>query len=162
MLNDDDASLSDQTIAGIISRAAVDIKHADRAHRQAAIRDLSDLCWKVGVRARAAIPVWLELLADEDEKIGESASYGLRNCAPDSIEPLIEQLRHNNPAIRERACSSFGSIGREAMLAADSILPLLADPVQKVRSRAAWALGVIRDARQRTIAALFDMARSET
>jgi HEAT repeat protein len=162
MLLDDETSLSDRTIAEIISGVAADIKQADRAHRQAAIRGLADLCWKVGVRARAAIPIWLELLADEDKDIGESASYGLSNCAPESIEPLIEQLRHDNPTIRERACSSFGTIGKEAFLAADSILPLLADPVQKVRARAAWALSLIEDARQRTIAALFDMTRSGT
>jgi HEAT repeat protein len=162
MLIDDDASLSDQTIAEIIFRVATEIRHADSAHRQTAIRDLSNLCWKVRVRARAAIPIWLELLADEDKEIGESASYGLSNCAPDSIEPLIEQLRHDNPTIRQRACSSFGTIGKEAILATDCILPLLADPVEEVRSRAAWALGLIGDARQHTIAALFNMARSGT
>jgi HEAT repeat protein len=119
--------------------------------RQTAIRDLSDLCRKVRVRARA-----------DDKEIGESASYGLSNSAPDSLEPLIDQLRHHNPTVRQRACSSFGTIGKEAIIAADSILPLLADPVQEVRSRAAWALGLIGDARQRTIAALFDMARAGT
>src|SRR5258707_8737869 len=159
---DDDASLSDQMIAEIIFRIATEMKHADKAQCQTAVRDLSDLCWKVRVRARAAIPVWLELLADEDKEIGECASFGLSNCAPDSIEPLIEQLGHDNPTVRQRACSSFGTIGKEAILAADSILPLLMDPVQEVRSRAAWALGLIGDARQHTIAALFDMARSGT
>lgn len=158
----DDPSLPDQTIAETIFRVSAEIKRTDGKHRQTAIRDLSDLCRKVRVRARAAIPIWLELLADEDKEIGESASYGLSHCAPDSIEPLIEQLTHHNPIVRKRACSSFGTIGKEAILATDSILPLLADPVQEVRSRAAWALGVIGDARQRTIAALFDMARSGT
>jgi HEAT repeat protein len=157
-----DPSLSDQAIAEIIFRVAAEIKHADGARRQTAIRDLSDLCRKVRVRARAAIPIWLELLADEDKEIGESASYGLSNSAPDSLEPLIDQLRHHNPIVRQRACSSFGTIGKEAIIAAHRILPLLADPVQEVRSRAAWALGLIGDARQRTIAALFDMARSGT
>jgi len=162
MLTDDNASLSDQTITEIIFRIATVIKHADKAQRQIAVRDLSELCWKVGVRARAAIPIWLELLADEDKEVGEWASYGLSNCVPDSIEPLIEQLRHHNPTRRQRACSSFGAIGKEAILAADRILPLLMDPVQQVRSRAAWALGQIGDARHHTIAALFDMASSGT
>jgi HEAT repeat protein len=157
-----DPSLSDQAIAEIIFRVAAEIKHADGARRQTAIRDLSDLCRKVRVRARAAIPIWLELLADEDKEIGESASYGLSHSAPDSLEPLIDQLRHHNPTVRQRACSSFGAIGKEAIIAAHSILPLLSDPVQEVRSRAAWALGLIGDARQRTIAALFDMARAGT
>jgi HEAT repeat protein len=157
-----DPSLSDQAIAEIIFRVAAEIKHADGARRQTAIRDLSDLCRKVRVRARAAIPIWLELLADDDKEIGESASYGLSNSAPDSLEPLIDQLRHHNPTVRQRACSSFGTIGKEAIIAAHSILPLLADPVQEVRSRAAWALGLIGDARQRTIAALFDTARAGT
>lgn len=158
----DEASLSDQKIAEIIFRVAAEIRHADRARRQTAVRDLSNLCRKVRVRARAAIPIWLELLADEDKEIGESASYGLSHCAPDSIEPLIEQLSHHNPTVRQRACSSLGTIGKDAILATPSILPLLADPLQEVRSRAAWALGLIGDARQRTIAALFDMARSGT
>ncbi|WFU16535.1 HEAT repeat domain-containing protein [Bradyrhizobium sp. CB3481] len=155
-----DPFLSDQKIAEIILRVASEIRHADRPRRQTAIRDLSDLCRKVRVRARAAIPVWLELLDDEDKEVGESASYGLSHCAPDSIEPLIEQLRHNNHLVRQRACSSFGTIGKEAVLATDSILPLLEDSAQAVRSRAAWALGLIGDGRQRTIAVLFDMART--
>ena len=155
----DDHSL---TIAEMIVRVSAEIERTDGKHRRAAVGDLSDLCRKVRVRARAAIPIWLELLADGDKEIGESASYGLSYCAPDSIEPLMEQLRHHNPIVRQRACSSFGTIGKEAILATQSILPLLADPVQEVRSRAAWALGAIGDSRQRTIAALFDMARSGT
>lgn len=157
-----DPFLSDQAVAEIIFRAAAEIRHADGARRQAAIRDLSDLCQKVRVRARAAIPIWLELLADQDKEVGESASYGLSNSAPESLDPLIDQLRHHNPTVRQRACSSFGIIGKEAIIAAHNILPLLADPVQEVRSRAAWALGLIGDARQRTIDALFDMARTGT
>jgi HEAT repeat protein len=160
--DDDDPSLSDQMIAEIIVRVATEIKHADKARRQTAIRDLSDLCWKAHVRARAAIPIWLELLASEDKEIGESASNGLSNCAPDSIEPLIEQLGHDSPAVRERACTSFGTIGKEAIVAATRILPLLADPIQAVRSRAAWALGLIGDSNQQTITALFGMVRSGT
>jgi len=126
-----DPSLSDQAIAEIIFRVAAEIKHADGARRQTAIRDLSDLCRKVRVRARAAIPIWLELLADEDKEIGESASYGLSNSAPDSLEPLIDQLRHHNPIVRQRACSSFGTIGKEAIIAAHRILPLLADSIDR-------------------------------
>jgi HEAT repeat protein len=162
MLIDDDGSLSDETIAEIIARAATDIEHADGAQRQTAVRDLSDLCWKIRNRGRAAIPVWLELLADEDKDIGESASYGLRNCVPDSIEPLIDRLGHRNPTVRRRACQSFGTMGKEAFPAADSILPLLKDSEQEVRSRAAWALGCMGDARPHTIAALFDMTSSGT
>lgn len=157
-----DRDLSDQEIAESVVRAAADIRHADRARRQTAIRDLWDLCRRVRVRARAAIPVWLELLADEDKEIGECASYSLSYTAPDSLEPLIDQLKHHNPTVRQRACSSLGTIGKEAIVAAHSVLPLLADPVEEVRSRAAWALGSIGDARQRTIEALFDMARAGT
>jgi HEAT repeat protein len=157
-----DPSLSDQAIAEIIFRVAGEIRHADGPRRQTAIRDLSDLCRKVRVRARAAIPIWLELLADADKEIGENASYGLSYSAPDSLEPLIDQLGHHNPTVRQRACSSFGTIGKEAIIAAHRIVLLLADPVQEVRSRAAWALGLIGDARQPTIAALFDMARAGT
>lgn len=160
MLSDRD--LSDQEIAESVFRAAAEVKHADRARRHTAIRDLWDLCRRVRVRARAVIPIWLELLADEDKEIGESAIYGLSYAAPDSLEPLIDQLRHHHPTVRQRACSSLGTIGKEAIAAAHSVLPLLADPVEEVRSRAAWALGSIGDARQRTIEALLDMARAGT
>lgn len=157
-----DPSLSDQAIAEIIFRVAAEIRHADGARRQTAVRDLSDLCRKVRVRARAAIPIWLELLADADKEIGENASYGLSYSAPDSLEPLIDQLGHHNPTVRQRSCSSFGIIGKEAIIAAHRIVPLLADPVQEVRSRAAWALGSIGDSSQQTITALFGMVRSGT
>lgn len=157
-----DLDFSDEAIAEIISCAAAEIKHADVARRQTAIRNLLDTCRQVRLRARAAIPIWLELLADDDKEIGESASYGLSYMTPESLEPLIEQLRHHHPAARKRACSSLAIIGKEAIIAAQSLLLLLADSVEEVRSQAAWALGQIGDARQRTIAALFDMVCAGT
>ena len=62
-----DPSLSDQAIAEIIFRVAAEIKHADGARRQTAIRDLSDLCRKVRARlyrpsaGRGAIDTGLNL-----------------------------------------------------------------------------------------------------
>jgi len=53
-------------------------------------------------------------------------------------------------------------MGDPAFAACDMLRAPLKDPVQEVRSRAAWALGLIHDTSNRTIAALFAMIRSGT
>ena len=55
---------------------------------------------------------------------------------PDS---LYRYFRHPDPALRSVAARAFGSLQTPA--AVDSLLPLLADPIEEVRVAAAYALG---------------------
>jgi HEAT repeat protein len=159
-VGENDADADERAIAQTIARAAAQVDSEDVEQRRRAVQELCDLCRNVRTRARAALPLLLESLADTDDRVGESALYGLRYCAPDSIEPLIDCLSSPDPLVRRRACASLGNIGDAALAACDMLRTLLKDPVQEVRSRAAWALGLIHDTSNRTIAALFAMMRS--
>jgi HEAT repeat protein len=149
-------------IAQEIARAAGSLADDKIEKRRDAASVLYDLCRNVGVQASAAIPLLLDLLADDDEAIGESASYGLAYCAPDSIESLIDQLRHPNPKVRRRSCSSLGTIGNPALAASGALRSLLSDPTQEARSRAAWALGSTGDIGPQTTGALLHMIETGT
>lgn len=104
----------------------------------------------------------MDALLESDEKLGESASWALAYCAPASVEPLIECLAHSCAHVRERAAHSLGNIGERARVAAPALRPRLNDAEQSVRSRVAWALGMIRDTDLSTLTALFSMAERGT
>src|ERR1700730_6417923 len=161
-MGENDADADERAIVQTIARAAAQVDSEDVEQRRRAVHKLCDLCRKVRTRARAALPLLLKSLADTDDRVGESALYGLRYCAPDSIEPLIDCLSSPDPLVRRRACESLGNIGDAAFAACDMLRALLTDSVQEVRRRAAWALGLIHDTSNRTIAALFAMMRSGT
>jgi HEAT repeat protein len=130
--------------------------------RRAGVEGLYELAIKLGPRIAESIPVLVEALLESDEKLGESASWALAYCAPESVEPLIECLAHSCAHVRERAAHSLGNIGPCAMVAAPALRQGLTDAEQSVRSRAAWALGMIRDTGFSTLTALFSMAQRGT
>jgi HEAT repeat protein len=150
----------EKTVAQEISKLAAEIQSPDLERRRSAAQEIYDLCYNAPELAKPAIPVLLPCLADPDEKIGESALWGLKYCAPESIEPLIDCLADPRALVRERASHSLGNIGDEAAPAGDALRKLLGDPAAEVRTRAAWAIGLIHDTSERTIAALFEMAKS--
>jgi cyclophilin family peptidyl-prolyl cis-trans isomerase/HEAT repeat protein len=59
--------------------------------------------------------------------------------------PLREALSHPNPAVRRQGALAVGRIGDSAGV--DLVLPLLNDTVPTVRAAAAFALGLLKDAR---------------
>jgi HEAT repeat protein len=161
--DDDDVAMPDErAIAEQIALLSTCVHAEDIEQRRQAVSQLFDLCYKVRSRAQAAVPILLRCLADPDEKVGESALWGLKWCAPESIEPLIDCLANSNANVRRRACDSLGSIGDEAFSARDSLRQLLTDDAESVRLRAAFALGLIHDTSDLTIDALFAMAHSNT
>jgi HEAT repeat protein len=135
-------------------------RDADVDSRRKAVEAIYELCYRVGSQAAAAIDVLIDCLADPDEKIGESAIYGLKNCAPDSITSLIGCLRSMNSLVRMRACQSLGNIGDEAISAASLLRQLLADTNINVRCKAAWAIGLLHDTNAESISALLEMTSS--
>ena len=159
----DDPALDDAGVAEQIALLAAQVKSADPAQRRAACWQIYEICCKAPERAALAIPVLLPGLADPDEKVGESAAWALRWCAPASIEPLIDCLDDPQPIVRRRACIALGNIGEPAAaLTCDVLRQCLTDTAPEVRAQAAKALGLIRDTSSRTIDALFAMARSES
>jgi HEAT repeat protein len=157
----DDTVADEREIAEQIALLGAQVHAEDVERRRLIVSQLSHLCYEVGRQARAAVPILLRCLSDPNEKVGESALWGLQWCAPESIEPLTDCLGSTDAKVRRRACSALGSIGDEASTACDALRRLLTDPAEDVRRRAAWALGLLHDTSARTIDALFGMASSE-
>jgi HEAT repeat protein len=149
-----------KAIAQRIARLADAARSPDLARRRSVAEELSDICRETPELAKSAVPALVHCLCDPDDKVGESALWGLNYCAPESIEPLIELLTHRDPKVRERAAHSLGNIGDEATSACDALRGLLDDPAQEVRARAMWSLGLIPDTSDRTINRLFELAGS--
>jgi len=136
----------DVELPGILADLTHRAGHVDVNIRREAIERIYELALKVHAKAATAIPCLVRGLTDSDPKIGESSSWALHYCAPDSIRPLVECLSHPVAFVRERAAHSLGNIGDSACDAAASTLRgLLADSDQAVRKRAAWALGLMHD-----------------
>ena len=70
--------------------------------------------------------------------------------------PLREALSHVNPAVRRQGALAAGRIGDAAAI--DLLLPVLNDSVPGVQAAAAFALGLLKDAR--AIPALVDKVRA--
>lgn len=154
----DDAELP-ALLADLIDRA----EHVDLDVRREAFEQIYELAFKVHDKAAAAIPCLVVGLVDPDPKIGESASWALHYCAPESIDPLVECLSHPVASVRERASQSLGNIGDAARVAAAPRLKvLLEDPHQAVRERAAWALGLVHDTCFDTLQRLAGMVTNGT
>lgn len=150
----DDAELP-ALIAELIGTAG----SSDLDVRRTAIERLYELAFKVGPKAAAAVPQLIAALLDPDPKIGESAGWALKYCAPDSIDDLVACLRHERAYVRERAAQALGNIGEPSRSAAASTLrDLLGDEDAAVRQRAAWALGLVQDTSTKTVQLLVDVA----
>jgi HEAT repeat protein len=153
----DDAALAER-----IAALASDVHSQDVEHRRVAVRHIHDVCFRMEHRARAAIPILIGCLSDPDEEVSDSALWGLTYCAPGSIEPLVACLDSTNAVVRRRAGCALGNIGAAAIPACDSLRTLLKGAVRDVRLSSALALGLITDTSLSTVAALFEMAGSES
>jgi HEAT repeat protein len=154
----DDAELP-AILADLTYRAG----HVDVNIRREAIERIYELAFKVHGKAAAAIPSLVGGLVDPDPKIGESSLWALHYCAPDSIAPLVECLSHQVAFVRERAAHSLGNIGDNARdAAALRLRDLVGDSDQAVRTRAAWALGLMHDECGDTVRLLVGMITNGT
>jgi HEAT repeat protein len=143
-----------------VKALAKELPTAPPERRRQIAETLCTLCRENNGIASAVNPL-LSCLEDEDEPTGDSASWGLKYCAPRSIEPLIECLRHLDAKVRRRAAQALGNIGDEARAACDALREHLRDPAPEVRQKAAWALGLIHDTAIRSVDLLYEMAQSE-
>jgi HEAT repeat protein len=153
----------DAELPGILSDLIDRAQHVDVDVRRDAIEKIYELALKVKAKAASAIPCLVGGLVDPDPRIGESASWALHYCAPESIDPLVECLTHPVSFVRERASHALGNIGNTARAAAAPRLrDLLKDPDQAVRQRAAWALGLLHDTWGDTLRILAGMVTNGT
>lgn len=148
----------DADLVKIMGDYLAQAKSPELDERRAGVEGIYELAAKLGPRVAESIPVLVDALLESDEKLGESASWALAYCAPESVDPLIKCLAHTDAHVRDRAAHALGNLGDHAVAAAPALRERLADVEESVRSRAAWALGMIRDSDLSTLAALFSMA----
>lgn len=152
----------DAEIPGILTRLIAQSRHANEDRRRAAFEQIYELAFKVGPKAAPAIPVLIDALGDEDKKIVEAAHWALRYCQPESIEAVASCLGDARANVRERAADCLAQMGSVAAVAAPALRALLRDPVENVRLRAVFALGLIRDTDPETLSAFLALAEHGT
>ena len=92
-------------------------------------------------------PLIQQLQQDWNGYVRKGVVWALGNCRDrKTLEPLIDALRTDIPAVRLWAASSLGqsaTLGYEVIISAvpPLIQGLMRDPVSAVRSNCAWALG---------------------
>lgn len=105
--------------------------------------------WKVGDKSTPLKPI-LERLQDEDGVVQQGAALALTTVLArgrgeeESLLPLIQALRSENPYVRSHAARALGVLGNPGAMSA--LIKALDDEVPLVRIRAALALGSIGDA----------------
>jgi HEAT repeat protein len=157
-----DDNAADQLPA--LSAMLAELATADASRRRELLAAISDLTWKIGPNAAAAIPVLLDWPLGGDRESEERVCHALSNCAPASIAPLLKLLEHPSELARLRACDALRRIGPgvgdRLIPAADALLVRLEDVSDPVRREAALALGQLGDQREATSARLIDVART--
>src|SRR5262245_47923502 len=164
---DDDlfgADLDDESVAASLNALLAELRTAGGPRRREILKAISDLCWKVGPRAAAAVPALIEWPPEAEREADDEVCYALSNCAPASIAPLLGLLGQGSAPTRERACRALGLIGGDlgdhGVAVADALLRALDDPLDGVRAKAAFALGLVADGRAATVHRLVAAAGS--
>jgi HEAT repeat protein len=135
---------------------------ADAPRRRELLAAIADVTWEIGADAAAAVPSLIDWPLGEDRQIEERVRHSLSNCAPASVAPLLKLLEHPSELARLRACSALriGQGGGDRVIpAADALLARLEDVSDVVRIEAAFALGLLGDRRETTVARLVEVAR---
>lgn len=84
------------------------------------------------------------LLNDEDHNVRLNSALSLREKGPEAAIALSEALKDNVWEVRNTAAEALVQIGEPAV---ESLIKSLSSPIEYARSRAAYALGRIRDKR---------------
>lgn len=127
--------------------------------RRVASGDLCGLCREQGVAIAAdALPVLEIMLRDPDAEVAEAAMYGFGYCGADALDVLLRLIEDHDPRMRERACDAIANAKMARQRARLPLLAALKDEVPQVRSRAAFALGLMRDTTTTTLDALAALA----
>jgi HEAT repeat protein len=147
-----------------LSAMLAELATAEAPRRLELLAAISDLSWKIGPNAAAAIPALIDWPLGGDRNTEDRVCHALGNCAPASIAPLLKLLEHPSELARLRACDALRRIGQgvgdRLIPAADALLVRLEDVSDPVRGEAALALGQLGDQREATSARLIEVART--
>ena len=133
--------LAADALAGIGQAAVPGLIKALGAKDPAGRKLAAEILGKTGPSAKAAIPVLVNMLDDDDLHL--AALEALGGIVPASKSVLIEMLHDKDPVRRKQAIHAFGSGGRRSEDAIADLIDALSDPYQQVAVKASWALGRI-------------------
>ena len=95
-----------------LSAMLAELATAEAPRRLELLAAISDLSWKVGPNAAAAIPALIDWPLGGDRNTEDRVCHALGNCAPASIAPLLKLLEHPSELARLRACDALRRIGQ--------------------------------------------------
>jgi HEAT repeat protein len=144
LLSESDANtrqLAADALAGIGHAAVPGLVKALNGKDAAGRKLAAEILGKAGPPARAAIPVLVNMLADDDLHL--TALEALGGIMPASKSVLIEMLHDDDPVRRKQGVHALGSGGRRSESAIADLIKALSDPYRQVAVKASWALGRI-------------------
>lgn len=113
------------------------LKNRSPAERVRAAKALGRLGWL----ARDAMPALMNLMADEDAKVRESAAQAVGQMGPDALPALCAMLTHEDKYVRRHTVWAMGKLGPLAQPALPDLREALKDPDPRTASGAAQAIG---------------------
>jgi HEAT repeat protein len=157
--------LSDAELEKLIQTQVQQLSSGELETRRKACEELNDLCETYESRAKHCVPALVKCLAEEDERIANFAMWGLTNCGPPAVKPLIECLTSKNPLARKNTATTIFQISwtRPEVNVEEARAPLrklLGDPDASVRQESAAALGQIGDTDPSTVDQLVELVKS--
>jgi len=144
LLDDSDANtrrLAADALAGIGQAAVPGLIKALGGRDPAGLKQAIGILGKAGPSAKAAIPILVKMLADDDLHL--DALEALGGTMPASKSVLIEMLQDTDPVRRKQGAHALGSGGRRSESAIANLIKALSDPCEQVAVKASWALGRI-------------------
>ncbi len=113
------------------------LRSAEPSERLRAAKDLGRLGWL----AREAMPALVGALADDEQKVRETAAQAIGGMGPEALPALCDILRHDDKYVRRHAVWALAKLGPLARPAAPDLCAALNDPDPRTASGAAQALG---------------------
>jgi HEAT repeat protein len=115
---------------------------------------------ELGPAARPAIPALVRALEDADPQVRLLAAEALHEIGEETVEHLLEAVRHKDAAIRVTAVQSLVTF-HESRPAVTALVEALKDPDRKVRAAAAGALVRLGPTAKAAIAGLLENLRED-
>jgi HEAT repeat protein len=119
------------------------LQSTDASVRREAAKAIYEICFQHKELATQAVRPLLGCMGDEDEKVRESAQWGLSYCGKRARSQLRKCLSSPNRLVRVNAAKSLGNGHKAGIRERLALRRLLADEDSDVRSSAAWALSAV-------------------
>ncbi len=144
LLDDSDANtrkLAADALAGMGQAAVPGLIKALGGRDPEGLKQAVRILGKAGPPAKAAIPVLVKMLGDDEFHLATLEALG--GIMPASKSVLIEMLQDTDPVRRKQGVHALGGGGRRSESAIADLIKALSDPCEQVAVKASLALGKI-------------------